>query len=185
MGHLRLLWVNHFAVTSTDGGGTRHFEFARELCRNGWEVTVAASDFNFQTRSYTRRPSPSARQTIVEYIDGVRFEWLWAAPYLANNWRRGWNWLTFARSVGVRDAKTRFDVVIGSSPHLFAAYAAWRVAKRHQLPFVFEVRDLWPESLVAAGGKKGIAYRALAILSRKLYRRAKGETDHSFGDRHS
>ncbi|HJQ10043.1 MAG TPA: glycosyltransferase family 4 protein [Gemmatimonadaceae bacterium] len=170
---LRLLWVNHFAVTSADGGGTRHFEFARELCRNGWEVTIAASDFNFQSRVYTRRESASSRETIVEDIDGVRFEWHWAAPYATNDWRRGWNWLTFARSVTSRQRERHFDIVIGSSPHLLAAYCASRLAKRRQIPFVFEVRDLWPESLIAAGGRKGVVYHSLALLAAHLYRAAK------------
>jgi hypothetical protein len=45
-----LLWINHFAVAPSDGGGTRHFELARELiCRN-WRVTFAASDFHLHTR---------------------------------------------------------------------------------------------------------------------------------------
>ena len=37
------------------------------------------------------------------------------------------------------------DVVVGSSPHLFGAFAAWRLACAWGVPFVLEVRDLWPE----------------------------------------
>ncbi|HEX8694179.1 MAG TPA: glycosyltransferase family 4 protein [Longimicrobium sp.] len=166
-----LLWVNHFAVSPEQGGGTRHFELSRELVRRGWDVTVAASDLNLHTRRYGRRAGPSDRRPYDEVIDGVRFRWLWAAPYRRNDWRRALNWLSFSAGVW-RGAGDEADVVIGSSPHLFAALAAERVARRLGVPFVFEVRDLWPESLLAAGGRRGPGYRALDRIARRLYRRA-------------
>lgn len=168
-----LLWVNHFAVAPSDGGGTRHFDLARELTARGWHVTIAASDFHLHSRTYTRRPSPAAHDAIHERIDDVDFLWLWTAPYARNDWHRATNWLSFARSLG-RSAPngTRPDVVIGSSPHLVAAHAAARLASRVGAPFVLEVRDLWPESLLAAGGRRGPTYHALDVLARRLYARA-------------
>jgi glycosyltransferase involved in cell wall biosynthesis len=165
--------VNHFAVAPGESGGTRHFEIGRELVRRDWHVTIAASDFHLQSRRYTRRPDPRSRSVIAESIDGVDFRWLWAAPYKRNNWRRGWNWLSFGRLLTRWGATGhRPDVVIGSSPHLFAAHAAQRLAHRWNVPFLLEVRDLWPESLVAAGGRKGAAYFALDRIARTLYHRA-------------
>jgi glycosyltransferase involved in cell wall biosynthesis len=83
------------------------------------------------------------------------------------------NWLTFARSVRAwGKTQPRFDVIIGSSPTLFAADAGSRLAAQTGARFVFEVRDLWPESLVAAGGRKGVAYAVFARIASKLYRRA-------------
>ena len=168
-----LLWINHFAVAPSDGGGTRHFELARELvCRN-WRVTIAASDFHLHTRGYTRRPSAAARAAISEQIDGVDFLWLWAAPYERNDWHRARNWLSFQRSLARwRPNGSSPDVIIGSSPHLFAALAGYRMARRLGVPFLFEVRDLWPESLLAAGGSKGPPYYVLGAIARYLYRRA-------------
>ncbi|HXY30876.1 MAG TPA: glycosyltransferase family 4 protein [Gemmatimonadaceae bacterium] len=168
-----LLWVNHFAVAPVDGGGTRHVEIARELVRRGWQVTIAASDFHLHSRGYTRRRGPSDRSVIRERVDGVEIDWLWAAPYSRNDWRRALNWLTFSRSVtwwrpapGGRQP----NVIIGSSPHLLAAAASLRLARRLGVPFLFEVRDLWPESLLAAGGRKGLLYYALDAIARRLYR---------------
>lgn len=173
MSRQRLLWINHFAVTSREAGGTRHAELSRELVKCGWDVTVAASDFNLQSRRYTRRPNVATRDVIAEIVDGVHFAWLLATPYETNNWLRGMNWLTFA--CAVREwARTQppFDVVIGSSPHLFAAWAGLRIARHQKVPFVLEVRDLWPESLLAGGGRRGPLYVALDALSRHLYRAA-------------
>lgn len=182
-GHI--LWVNHFAVSPTEGGGTRHFELGRELNARGWTVNIAASDFNLQSRRYTRREDATARDAVLERVDGVAFTWLWASAYVRNDWRRARNWITFARSV-LRDCADRVpSVVIGSSPHLFAAAAALRLARRLRIPFVLEVRDLWPESLLAAGGRKGAAYHVFDRIARHLYRRAdriivlaRGSADH-------
>ena len=168
-----LLWINHFALTPDGGGGTRHFEMGRELVRRGWSVQIAAADINLHTRRYTRRAGADQREPIVQDVEGVRFIWLWAAPYEKNDWRRARNWVTFARSLlSWKVERGTIDVVIGSSPHLFAALAGERLARRLGVPFVLEVRDLWPESIIAAGGRKGPAYAVFAAMARYLYRRA-------------
>ena len=170
----RLLWVNHFAVAPSDGGGTRHFDLGNALRAHGWRVTIVASDFHLHSRGYTRRATPHARAAIAESIDDVDFVWLWAAPYTTNDWRRARNWLSFSRSLGrlTRNGGPSPDIIIGSSPHLFAAFAALRMARRLRVPFVLEVRDLWPESIIAAGGRRGPAYQALGSLAKYLYARA-------------
>jgi glycosyltransferase involved in cell wall biosynthesis len=181
-----LLWINHFAVSPSDGGGTRHFELARELTTRNWRVTVAASDFHYHSRTYTRRSGPTIRTAVPEHLEGVDFLWLWSAPYARNDWRRGWNWISFGQSLSRWQSNgSRPDVVIGSSPHLFAALAGARMASRLGIPFVLEVRDLWPESLLAAGGRKGPAYHAFGAMARHLYNRAdrivvlaRGSADH-------
>lgn len=182
----RLLWVNHFAVAPSDGGGTRHFELAHALRPFGWDVTIAASDFHLHSRGYTRRPAPNSRSPIAERVDDVDFLWFYAAPYTGNDWRRARNWLSFSRSLARWSPNgERPDVIIGSSPHLFAAHAAYRMARRHRIPFVLEIRDLWPESIIAAGGRRGPAYHALGALAKYLYARAdriivlaRGTSDH-------
>jgi glycosyltransferase involved in cell wall biosynthesis len=153
------------------GGGTRHFEMGRELIRRGWSVTIAASDFHLHGRTYTRRLTEADRAPRIEVIDGVTFAWLWAAPYEKNDSRRVWNWLSFGRSLAqwMRGAE-RPDIIVGSTPHLFAPLAAWRAARRHGVPFVLEVRDLWPESLAVGGVRRGPSYWALHLLARFLYR---------------
>ncbi len=170
----RHLWlVNQFAVAPGDPGGTRHFELGRELLHRGWEVTIIASDLGLHSRRYSRRFAARDRGAVGEDIEGVHFEWLWASPYDRNDWRRAANWLSFAREViRTRSGARRPDVVIGSSPTLLAALAASRLAAAWKIPFVLEVRDLWPESLLAAGGGKGLAYTAFAQIAKQLYARA-------------
>ncbi len=169
----RLLWVNHYALLPSEGGGTRHFELGRELVRRGWDVTLAASDYPYTSREYTRRRGARDRSTIRETVDGVQFSWLWASPFRGNDVRRLLNWISFSRSVtGELGSGKRFDVVIGSSPHPLAALAAWQVARGTGARFVLEVRDLWPESLVAAGGRRGPFFLAVWLVVQHLYRAA-------------
>jgi glycosyltransferase involved in cell wall biosynthesis len=168
-----LLIVNHFALAPDMGGGTRHIELGRELTRRGWRVTIVASDFHVLERSYARREGANDKRVIDETVDGVRMRWLWSSPYDRNDERRIANWLSFARSVvRARWSDDPPDVVLGSSPQLFAALGAWRVARRLGVPFVFEVRDLWPESLGVGGRRRGPGYWGLWLVARFLYHAA-------------
>jgi glycosyltransferase involved in cell wall biosynthesis len=66
------------------------------------------------------------------------------------------------------------SIFIGSSPHLFAAFGTWVAARIRRRPFVFEVRDLWPESYAAVGDgtTTGLDYRFLRRMALLLYRQA-------------
>jgi glycosyltransferase involved in cell wall biosynthesis len=66
------------------------------------------------------------------------------------------------------------DVVIGTSPQLLVALSGWWLARSKGVPFVFEVRDLWPESLAAvgAGGEGSLMHRTLGAIAGFLYRHA-------------
>ncbi len=68
----------------------------------------------------------------------------------------------------------RHSVVIATSPQLLVGAAGYAIARSRALPFVFEVRDLWPESIdaVGAAGKESLLYRALKRLANFLYRHA-------------
>ena len=67
------------------------------------------------------------------------------------------------------------DVIVASSPHPFAGLAGWLLAKLKGAGFVFEVRDLWPQTFVEIGGysNKSPVVKLLRVLEKFLYRRAK------------
>ncbi len=171
------IWlVNHYAILPQQAGGTRHYTLARELVERGHQVTIVASSFDHTTRQELHIPDGTPSR--LEVVDGVRFLWLRTPPYEGNSAQRLWNTMVFARNVlGLRaeDLGGRPDVVLGSSPHLFAAWAAERLARRHRVPFVLEVRDLWPQSLVDLGSfSEGHPFiRWLEYIERGLYRRAR------------
>jgi glycosyltransferase involved in cell wall biosynthesis len=170
------IWiVNQYAIPPTQPGITRHFSFAVALNRRRHDVTLIASSFDHVTRKETRvQPGETFR---IETIEGVRFLWLPTPPYAGNTSRRVWNMLVFAQRVWRRrgmQGLARPDVIVGSSPHLFGAFAAWRLARTLGVPFVLEVRDLWPEALVEWGSMRAghPVVRALAWIERTLYRNA-------------
>ena len=96
-------------------------------------------------------------------------------PYSGNGLGRVVSWCSYAVTATFRAlCARRVDVVYGSSPHLLAGLAAWLVARVRRVPFVLEVRDLWPRVLVDMGAldESSLTYRALHRLERFLYRRA-------------
>jgi glycosyltransferase involved in cell wall biosynthesis len=67
----------------------------------------------------------------------------------------------------------RVDVVVGTSPQFFTACAAYLVSRMKRIPFVFELRDMWPESIKAVGAMKDSAMiRLLERVEMFLYRKA-------------
>ncbi len=65
------------------------------------------------------------------------------------------------------------DVIVATSPTIFPVISAWLIAKAQGVPFVFEVRDLWPGIFVEMGIlKKGFIYSLLEKMELFLYRRA-------------
>jgi colanic acid biosynthesis glycosyl transferase WcaI len=109
-------------------------------------------------------------------VDGVTVvrSWLWPLPNRKAH-ERIRNYASFCVSAAISGLDLpRPDVVIGSSPQLLVALSAWWLAWWKRVPFVFEVRDLWPESLAAVGAAaEGSAlHRKLEAIAGFLYRRA-------------
>ena len=148
------LWIlNHYAISPDMSGGTRHFDLARELVKKGHEVTIFASGFDHHTRQYLKI-KPGEKMRVEEY-DGVRFVWVNTLPYYGNNWRRVLNMLSYGwRVLRCSRGLSKPDAVIGSSMHPFAALAGWWLARRYKAKFIFEVRDLWPQTAVDMGAMK-------------------------------
>lgn len=169
-----ILIVNHYAILPDQPGGTRHFSLARALTARGHAVTIAASAFDHLTRTGPGEAGEAVRE---ETRDGVRFLRFATPPYRGNGAGRLWNMLAFARALGVhlpRHLPGPPDVVVGSSPHPFAARAALGYARRAGAPFVLEIRDVWPQSLTDVMGISPLhpLVWVLGRLERQLYREA-------------
>src|SRR5256886_16437098 len=123
-----------------------------------------------------RRPP---RSTLFPYTTLFRSKvyrtWLYPA---ANRgvWGRSANYCSFALSAALAGPwiAPRNGVVIATSPQLLVGAAGYAVARTRRQPFVFEVRDLWPQSLEAVGAAppSSIFYRSLERLARFLYQSA-------------
>ena len=169
------IWIfNHYAITPNLPGGTRHFDLAKELTQRGYKVSIFASSFNHSLRKEMKNYNET--DYIIEDYDGVRFVWIKTSPYSRNDWRRVLNMLSYsvrAYNVAKKIDIEKPDVIIGSSVHLFAVYTAYLFSKHYKVPFIMEVRDLWPQTLIDMGVSRWNPFVILlGILERFLYKRA-------------
>ena len=177
----RLWLINQFANTPDLPGHTRQFEVAAGLVSEGWHVEVFASDFNLTQRQYRRLRFP--RLWSSERPAGIRWHWLWVSSYSHNNWKRQLNMLSFCLHLALRLGPVALlgrlvgrapDVMLASSPQLPAAFTCFWIARLTGIPFVLEVRDLWPQVLIDQGGRSphSSLVRLLAWMERQVYRHA-------------
>lgn len=155
----RVLVLNHFAAPRGQAGGTRHVELFGRL--EGWDYLIIASDLNPQTGGRLK----SEPGFVVVH----------APEYSSNGISRIRNWVAYAfRATWIGLVQPGVDLVYGSSPHLLAALAAWIIAFAKRVPFVMEVRDLWPQVLVDMGGWNAgsLVVRLLTKIEEFLYARA-------------
>jgi len=161
------LWIfNHYAIPPEMPGGTRHFDFAKEFIKKGYQVNIFASGLRYVKRiDGELKKDESSRE---EWIDGVRFIWLKTFPYERNDWRRILGMFIYmwrAMWMGIK-LKEKPDIIVGSSVHLLAVFAAYILAQIKKAKFIFEVRDLWPQTLIDLGNYK--KHNLFIIFMRQL-----------------
>ncbi len=166
---MHILLIHQVFVRPQDPGGTRHYEFAQQLVRRGHRVTVLAG-----TRSYlTGEPlGAERRQTLEPGLEVVR-SWVLGG---AGSGALG-RLLAFGSFVvtafldGLRIPAV--SLIWGTSPPLSQGLTAWALARLKRIPWLLEVRDLWPAFAVQVGVLRNRTLIGLARgLERFLYRRA-------------
>jgi len=170
---LRILFVSYFCPPEVAAPASRVFENAVRLAAAGHEVTILTGlpshPLGRVFGGYRRRPVQT------EMRDGVRIvrALSWIAPNTSTVNRLKSQLTLMAAQMLAGTGVGPVDVVVGTSPPLFQALAGWAIAAVKGCPFVFEVRDLWPENMVAVGAvRSGAAIRGLGALERFLYTRA-------------
>ena len=152
---------------------SRTYEQCREWVRAGRRVTVMTCFPNFPRgrvyegyRNWWR---------CVEEMEGIRVVRVWS--YVTANkgfLRRILDYASFIVSAVLQAPWTQdVDVVVGTSPQFFTACAAYLVSRMKGVPFVFELRDIWPGSIKAVGAMgDSAAFRVLEKIELFLYRKA-------------
>ena len=145
---MNILLINHYAGSKQLGMEYRPFYLAREWARLGHHVTIVAASF-----SHLRYQQPEVDQSVVEeMIEGVRYVWLKTPRYSSNDLQRTINvfWFT-TQLLRYRDriiGDYPPNAVVASSPHPLMIFPARHIASRYGARFIFEVRDLWPLTLI-------------------------------------
>lgn len=168
---MKILYVSQYYPPEMGAPAARVSELAREWARRGHRVTVLTA---FPQHPIGRK-RPEDRGVLTRRERDGDVELVRTYIYAARNAGflfRVLSYFSFLCSATVIGAFRvgRPDVVIATSPQLFTAVAGWCLARLLGAPFVFEVRDLWPESIVGVGAmRESFAIRVLKGLAARLY----------------
>ena len=162
-------WLNHHAVPPVVPGGTRHYSLAKELLKFSYKVIIINGSFDHLTSHFVEGSGfgASLQEPLVRTYEGVDFYSLPTPPYTGNtSLGRIKNMYAFYRNAIKYLASNpdieKPDIIIGSTVHPLAALAGYKLSKIYKVPFVYEVRDLWPQTLVDLG--KISQYHPIVIL---------------------
>ncbi|MGM0564428.1 MAG: glycosyltransferase family 4 protein [Pseudomonadota bacterium] len=148
----KTVWIiNQYGSLPSTGIGGRHRHLSRELSRLGHKVTLVSARWTHGTRDDTAADSAPEQ----EVFEGFRFLRIPVSKYKhAHDKKRIVNWFVFAWRIAKLPGilSERPDVIIYSSPSLFGYLSAYRLAKKYNARLIFEVRDIWPLTLIHLGG---------------------------------
>lgn len=170
---MHILFLTDNFPPEVNAPASRTHEHCRQWVRSGHQVTVITCAPNFPTgrvfEGWRNRPWQQGE------MDGIRVIRVWS--YITANegfLRRVLDYMSYMFTATLASLFVRrVDVVIGTSPQFFTAVAGWAVGAMKRVPFIFELRDLWPESIKAVGAMQ--SSRLIGWLERLelfLYRRA-------------
>ncbi len=169
---MKIVFLAQLAGSPQHGMVYGHYYLAREWVRQGHEVTIIAG-----VPFHSRFKEPDCPNIVnEEVVDGIRYLWLRCVPYQQHQWLKrilnifSFVALTWLKRLPIEDA----DVVICSSHQPLAILGAERLSKRLNAGLVFEVRDLWPLSLIEMSGtsRKNPFIMLLQWAEDRAYRKA-------------
>lgn len=173
---MHILYLHQYFRTRQGGAGTRSYEFAKYLINSGHRVTMICSGIGNEERLV---PAPGD-ELVREEIDGIDVISL-AAGLAQSGWqsntgsyRRMGQFMQFARAASkIGPLVDRPDVVFATHTPLTIGIPAMRLSREFGVPFIFEVRDLWPDALVNIGALSNPgAIWAMRRLERRIYKAA-------------
>jgi len=138
------IWIiNHHATLNG-----RHVKLAKELTNKNHNVTIFSSSFK-HNRFIETKEYKNGEYFLEESFNTHNRIWVKTPSYKNSYAKRFLAQVVFYHRVTkIADKRKKPDVIIGSSVHLFAGLAGKKIAKKNDIPFLFEVRDLWPQTLI-------------------------------------
>ena len=172
---MKILYVSQYFPPEMGAPAGRAAELSRLWVENGHEVEVLTGFPNHPTGIVPPEYRNSFRGLVTrEIYHGVNVDRTWLLPFPNRKaYERMLNYSSFCISSAITGTVLdRPELVIATSPQLLVGLSGWWLARYHAVPFVFEVRDLWPESLAAVGmsSHNSPLHRSLAKIAGFLYR---------------
>jgi glycosyltransferase involved in cell wall biosynthesis len=173
---MRILLIHQYFLEEDDPGGSRFNEMTKSWVEAGHEITVLAGMMH---ANGTEKRQEYKGKFIVQKQQGkvtvVRSHV--SESYNANFLGRLWGYFSFVFSsiwAGWTKVRTQPDVILVTSPPLFVGITALVLSLTKRCPFVFEVRDLWPESAIDTGVLRNpLLIRFAYAFEHFIYRRAR------------
>src|SRR6266852_5034685 len=167
---MKILYVSQYFPPEMGAPAARAAELSRHWAAAGHDVTVLTGFPHHPTGIVPPEYRNKFRRLVAhEHTDGVNVVRTWLLPFPNRKaHERMLNYSSFCASAASTGLfLSRPDVVIATSPQLLVALSGWWLARWKRVPFVFEVRDLWPESLTAVGlgDDSSILHRFLPRIS--------------------
>jgi len=168
---MKILFFADNFPPEVNAAASRVYERAVLWVKDGHEVTVITSAPNFPQGAVHAGYRNKLYQT--QTMDGIRVVRVWT--FIAANegiLRRIVDFVSYmVTSFIFAFGEKRPDIVTATSPQFFAAVGAWAYARLRGLPFVFELSDLWPASIMAVGAmRKSFLIRMFEKLELFMYR---------------
>jgi len=174
---VKILYISQYFPPEAAAPAARVSELSRHWAAHGHEVTVLTGFPNHPTGlvhpEYRKRLWHLIFRERVDGVNVVRC-WLWPKPN-RKALGRMLSFASFSISAAISGLfLSRPDVLIATSPQLLVGLTGWWLARAKRVRFVFEVRDLWPESLsaVGMGSEQSILHRVLGKIAGFLYRQS-------------
>lgn len=169
---MKILFITDNFPPEVNAPATRTYEHCREWVKQGAEVTVITCAPNFPQGKLYEGYRNRLYQT--EMVDGIKVIRVWS--YIVSNAgfaKRILDYLSFAFMAFWAGLFKQTDVIVATSPQFFTTFTGLALSVFKRRPWVFELRDLWPESIVSVGAmKRGLAIRVLEKIERFMYRQA-------------
>ena len=168
---MRILFLSDNFYPEVNAPASRTYENSKVWVKQGYSVTVITCFPNFP--GGVLYSGYSNKLYSVEYIDGIRVIRVWS--YITANkgfFRRILDYLSFFLSSFIAGLFVKCDIIIATSPQFFTSISGFLLSKIKFKPWVMEVRDLWPDSIIAVGylSRSNIIFKLLKIIENKLYR---------------
>ena len=169
---MKILFITDNFPPEVNAPATRTYEHALEWVAQGTEVTVITCAPNFPHGNIYDGYKNKLFQR--ENMDGIEVVRVWS--YITANSgfiKRVLDYVSFAFSAFWVGLFQKHDVIIATSPQFFTTWAAFSISKLRRKPWIFELRDLWPESIKTVGVmKQGKVINMLEKIELALYRDA-------------
>lgn len=151
---MKILLIHQYFLGKSEGGGSRFNELTRLWSEKGHNITILAGMVNYATG--VKSSEYKGKFTLIESIsDNVKvIRCHVSEAYNKNFIGRLWAYFSFVFSsiyAGLFKIKEKHDIILVTSPPLFVGITGFILSRVKRIPFVFEVRDLWPESAIDAG----------------------------------